>query len=660
MASRSLKGKLKKGTFKENMKRIRLNPVNQENDKLLQEIFQRMAANIKNMRAQNLVHKHIKDYRSAEDYLNDWSLIYQWHGAGQRTIEIISQFLKGFYQEYQTIVRGKHKETVVRLIAIDYPFLTNDELAFVASFLKKEGRYPVFFIANRYFQHTKKRGIQVFALAHGIVGGHRRFESIGELYGMTRERVRQLSVKSIVSSEDAGMTWNKERWNAFGFLGQSLLTEKNTHWDEIRQKEHIDNLDFFGALAIIRQMTPAPHSVVSMRADGRRANTHLKTDTSWQKPDILFAYDSRFECFMFEDALGIVGHEASLQRITDYRMSLSEFVDQHFTGKHSDEDSKAVVNIMREVLLQFDGVEIEDDDIVFRANRTNYMEEIYQILRRRGQAMAIDDIYNEFRTLHPDDHHTESKFIRSYMLRDNRFEAVGSTSIYQLREWNRFAGALGDLAVHLLEDRDEPVTVEALCLQMLEQRPTTTIKSCNTSIYLAVKACRLMFYLNTDSEGDFTPSNPEVSRYYVGFFDRQYPSQFWPVPLTVEGIVRSMRRFLEEYGRWPFSSGKTNLESTLYYVLRKYKNKRSITEEEFQHYQQAMSDINPNDYPANDRDRLYMNRCRELAEYCERHHHLPLSGKLLEWYQSQCVQTDTLIDFRRYHFEKLQAVIVAL
>lgn len=644
---------------KDNKHRVAFVPLNQEDDRLLQNVFQQMVEDIDDVRTRNLIFKYIKDFHDAEDYLNDSSLIYKWRGAGRQSVERVCQFLDAFYQEYLAIVSGQSEETSNRLIIIDYPFLTNDEQAFVASFLQTEGRYPVLYIASRYLQRTTSRRLQVFARANGIVDGHQRFEVIGEEYRLTRERVRQLSVMNITKEEDAGLVWNEERWHLLGFMHQSVLTESIAYWDELQQKEHLDNLDFYAALAIIRQM--APFNIVALRNDGRRANARLSADIPWQMPDILFAYDSRLEKFSFEDALAVVGHEVSLHRITDGRMSLHELVAKHFVGQHTGEDMDTVISMMKKVLPMFPDVETEGDDIVFRANRTNYMEEIYQILQREGQAMTVDAIYDEFCLRHPDDHHTDSRFIRSYMLRDDRFEAVGSKSTYQLREWERFSGALGDLAVHLLENSDEPLKAEVLCQMMLEQRPTTTLKSCNSSIYIAVTACRLLFYVDAEAvdEENSDGTDGEVSRYYVGLFDRQYPERFWSSPLTVEGTIRSMRRFLDENGRWPFASGKTGIEPTLYYALRKYTQKRCVTDDELLRYQQGMADINPDNFPSNDRDQQFQNRCQELMDFCEKSHHLPTGGKLLSWYKTLCAQQDQLTGFRKNIFLRLQTVIAS-
>ena len=545
------------------------------------------------------------------------------------------------------------------IMAIDYPFLSDEERAFVASFLQAEGRYPVLYIAYRYLQRSANKVVQVFARANGVVGEHRRMCDVGLECGISRERVRQVRLSNITKEYDAGEVWNESRWQPLGFLHQPVLTAAKVHWDELRQKEQLDGLDFFAALYIIRQMSPC--NIIGLRTDGRRANARMANKEPWQMPEILFAYDSRQEKFPFESVLSILGHEASLQRIADKRMSLSELVGQYFTEQHSDEDEEAVIAMMREILTLFPHVEIENDDIVFRANRTNYIGDIYQILRRNGQAMTVDAIYEEFRLLHPDDPHTDSSFIRNYMLRDDRFESVGWKSTYQLREWERFSGALGDLAVHLMEDRDEPLKADALCRMMVEHRPTTTLKSCSTSIYIAVSACRLLFYVDAEAadreraEG----ADAETSRYYVGLFNRQYPERFWASPITVEGAVRSMRRFLQENARWPFASRKTGVEPTLYHALKKYKLKRCVTDDEYLRYHQGLEDINPDDFPANGPDLQFQNRCQELMDYCEKRHHLPTSGRLLSWYQASCTQQEQFSNFRKNLFQRLQAVIAS-
>ena len=579
----------------------------------------------------------------------------------EEVLEQLRPFFNEFIQIYKTDSASPEKMDA-KLIAYDYPFLSEDEQAFVASFLQAEGHFPHFYLASRYFHKTANRHVQIFALANGILDGHVSFEVIGRKFGMSRERVRQLSLTSVIHADDAGKLWNKNRWRAQGLLDKQLLSASTIHWDEIQQKEMVGNLDLYAALAIIRQMVPV--YIISVRGDGRRANTRFSEDIPWQTPDVIFGYDHSRGSFPYESVLSIVGHEAALQRITDSKLSLSNLVNPFFKEKHNDSFRQTVINNLREMLPLFKDVETDGDDIIFRANHLNYTEAIYQILQCRGEAMTLDEIFTEFLKLYPDDHHTDTSFIRSYMLRDGRFEAVGSKSTYQLREWQRFAGALGDLAVHILEKSEEPINVTTLCQQMMEQRPGTTLKSCNTSIYIAVCACRLLYYTDStileeeDDEEDLSQSEKRKRRSFVGLFDREYDARFWPSTVTMEGTIRGIRRFIAENGRWPFASGKSKLEHSLYHVMRKYTKKQRLTEDERQRYEQGLADIHPYDFPQSERDQSFMLHCRQFKDYWWRNLHYP-TGKLMTWYQSQCAKAAQFTGFRKYHFEQLQAVIAS-
>ena len=646
---------------------LRIRAESTEHDLLLQDVFSRMVEALTDVRARNLILKYITDYQQAEVYLNNPSLIERWHGAGRRSVDVILRFLFDFYQEYKTIASKTNEEVAIQLVSIEYPFLEEDEQRFVGSFLKSEGRYPVFFLATRYFQHTSERNAQIFARANGVMCSHLHYDALADEFGITRERVRQLSLIDLTSANDAGMLWDGYRWQSLGFLQKPVLTADNIQWKELAEKEHVEGIDFYAALAIIGQMVPL--QTVALRADGRRANARLSANTPWEMPDVLFAYNSRYSFFSFENALIEVGHVASLQRITEDRMPLSGIISRGLVNRQmSDIDAveiKAVEDILREVVTMFPHVAVEDDDIVFQVNRINYIEEIYQILRRKGEAMTINEIFAEFLRLHPDDHHTDSLFVRSYMLRDDRFEAVGSKSTYQLKEWNRFAGSLGDLAVHLVENSPEPVRADILCQRMMEHRHNTTMKSCYTSIYLAINAKQLMFYIDSSAGDDVAESKEDTaeSRYYVGLFQKSYPDRFWASPLVVEGAVRSMRRFLQEYGRWPFNSAATSLERALCYTHRKYSVKKCVTDDEIEFFRQGMADICPDHYPSCERDLQFVSRCNQLIDFCQKYHHLPHhqeQPRLITWYKAQCSQAGSFRGFRKYMFSQTQETIAKL
>ncbi len=642
---------------------LSLKPNNKADDTLLQELFVKMVDNIANTRTRNLIKRYIKNYRQGEVYLKDPSLVGKWHGAGQQTIEGTATLLKEFHSEYLSICIGEKTNSKTLVAASDYPFLSPEEQKFVIDFKQAEGRYPVLFIAKCYFHATTVRPSQLFARANGILGEHKRLDILAEELHLTRERLRQLSLANVTSAPDAGRTWDYQRWKSQPYMKQPLLTADIIGWEKLSEKEHLGDLDFYSALTIIKQMRPL--YIVAMRNDGRRANNRLPPTIPWTMPEVLFACNASYEWFPFENALLPLAHNASMVRKSDERLSLTGRTNRYFGTGHSDGDRHAILDIIRQVLPMFNNVSTEGDDIILKANRIDYTEVCHQILSQQGKPMTINQIYNEFKKLYPNDPHSGHKFLRSYLLNTPRIEPIGSKSTYQLPEWGHFAGSLGQLAEHILLSHDVPIRADELCQLMAQQRPSSTWKSCYTSIYLAITSRRLLYYIDSlDNTSSTTTEGgngaPEDSYHYIGLYDRQYPPRYWPSTITLDGALRSLHRFIDENQRWPFSSKGGTIESMLYYVMRKIAKRRCVTDDEVQRYHEGIADIPADRYPTNRKDLQFGQRCQQIADYCRQHHRLPTHNEqptLMSWYKSICNHADTLIGFRKQQLALLADTI---
>lgn len=619
-------------------------------ERRIQFTFEKMGNAVSNVRAKNLIHRHLKLYRDTEPYMNDATAIWRWYGVGKQSGEHILQFLEDFRAAYQEIIdkhagnaEGAHEDdNDLPLLDVDYPFLTAVEQKFVTSFYKKEERYPVFYIALRYLLRATDRPTQTFARINGLNGKYESLQSLATEYHLTFERTRQLSMLKI---DESLPVWNLERWAKLEFFHSPLLTAANIHWDALQKTEHIKEMSAYAALAILAALRRM--EIVALRADGYKANARRGKGAAWEQPRVLFAYDKSLKTFPFGPFLRTIGHEALLQRIEDRTLDLQALTEDFFQPDTDEEQKQKVLDILREVLPMFPDVEVNEDTVLFRSNHTNYAEEIYQILKRRGEAMTVEDIYAEFLKQHPEDHHTDSTFIRSYMWQDNRFEAVGRKSTYQLREWEQFAGSLQELAVHLLKDEAEPLPLKKVISRMTEHRSNTTPKSCESIIYLAVVTGMLQYFFTAENN---TPTA------FVGIEGKTYPDRFWVSPLTVEGAITCMHRFLAERGHWPYQSCADTIEVRLNYTLRKYTMRLHVTDEEYALFHQGMADIPQHQYPRSEREAIFMERCRDVNAFWEQHHRLPDNDeepKLSKWYRETQAKLQRLDDFRRYHFGRI-------
>ena len=619
-------------------------------ERRIQAAFDKMADAVSNVRARNLIRSHWKQYRDTEPYMNDATAIWKWYGAGTGTVDHILTFLENFRASYLDItdsIKAKPSEETsddasLPLPDMDYPFLTVAEQEFVASFWKEEKRYPVLYIALRYLQRAPDRPTQTFARAYGMMG---RYESIQELaveYGLTFERTRQMSKLRI---DESLPVWDIGRWSALDLFRQPLLTEAIIHWETLQKLEHIEEMNFYSALTIIAALRHM--EVIALRADGYKANARRGKKVAWEHPHVLFAYDESMSVIRVRDLMREVGQKAMLQRIEDKTISLHAIAEPYFCPDADEGRREKVFVMLREVLPMFPSVEVREDLVVFRQNHINYPEEIYQILNRRGEAMTVEEIYAEFRKLYPEDHHTDSSFLRSYMLQDERFEAIGRKSTYQLREWQHFAGSLQELAIYLTKDEAEPLPATELIGRMTAQRTNTTAKSCESTIYQTVAVNALQYYITAENNAYAA---------YVGLPDKIYPPRFWVSPMTVDDAVASMHRFITERGHWPYASSSDGIEARLSYTLRKYSQREHAIDGEAARFRQGMADIPPYQYPHNEREAIFMERCHALDAFWQRQHRPPTNTEepqLAKWYRETQAKQNQLDDFRRYHFKRI-------
>lgn len=488
---------------------------------IIQAAFEKMAQAVSETRARNLIRVHLKHYTHSQSFINDPSLIWNWYGAGRHTVAAIQQFLEDFKRQYLELVNTSPSSLSDTVVALDYPFLSPEEVAFVCKFYAANNRYPVWYIASRFFMHSQDKAVQIFAQVNGINCKRIHAHFVAKQFDLTSERVRQLSKNTNAIRKLAPIVWDKERWEHTPAYSMDIVTEELIDWKRICRQEKLSRIDYSAALAILSVARPI--TIVSLHKDGTTTNSHLNSVASRLKPYVVFAYDNSLDYFNFDACLRLVGHHAALKKIYDKSYSLSEITREFFLQEVSEEQRQVIYDKLGIVLPLFPDVVIQDGNLVLQVNRLNYFKEIYEILQRRHQAMTVDEIYVEFKQLHPEDPHTESGFIRSYMLQDKRFQAVGRKSTYQLREWQQFAGSLSGLAVGLIEAEEQPMPQTQLCNKMMEQRPASTLKSCYTSVYLAVKAGTLQFYIK---------DNKRRGVNYVGLRNHNYGPTFQPFEPT--------------------------------------------------------------------------------------------------------------------------------
>ncbi len=615
-------------------------------ERLLQLLYEHTLSELGDRRALNLAHRNAPAYTDFLSYAERPQAFTAWNGLGRHTLRRLNEALTTFGSLYAQV--GKSDGFKVRrwLVGFDYPFLDDFDASFVASYLMHEGTYPVFFIAERYFATTTNRNALVFGHIQGIAQQRATIAEMTRTMGLTEERVRQLGVRFVPDNHETSRVWDRERWMELPFMSGDIFTAQTMQWEELQRKQHL-HINLHCALQLINIVRPI--NTVSL-VDGRYGLARLSAGRVDDQIAICFAYTDRFAAYAFAAALADIYHLSHLQRIEDYRMDFNALFEKHIvaakakgTDISTPEWRQEAAALLRSQIEAVGYVHLEGDEIVCEVNRMNYFKEIYDILKERGEAMTVDDIYNTFKAKFPDDHHTDSGFIRSYMLQDKRFQAVGRTSTYQLVEWGRFAGSMVDMAVMILQQEDEPLSTDELCRRVVEMRPTTNEKSVTSTIYYAVNNGTLLYYY------------PDL----VGLPDRQYADSFWLSPRTLQGTINSLHRFVAERKHFPYHNGD-GIERSLHNALRKYTVGSTSTEQEKKQFAKGIANINESRFPRTPRDQKFGQRCRAVTAFFRKYGHVPTTAEdpVLGKFYAQTIDAGTPAEpYRRREYERMYRVV---
>ena len=144
------------------------------------------------------------------------------------------------------------------------------------------------------------------------------------------------------------------------------------------------------------------------------------------------------------------------------------------------------------IIKDFWGLCVQDHYVQLPANRIDYAEIFYNIIKDNGKGMFVNDIFARYKQLYPRSKYKTPLQIKPYLFKDERLINIGKTTIYSLVEWGVFSGSLFDLVIDVVAQSDSPVRVRDLISQVLERRPSSTKRSVENVIYLCVKDGRLV------------------------------------------------------------------------------------------------------------------------------------------------------------------------
>lgn len=291
----------------------------------------------------------------------------------------------------------------------------------------------------------REREREIIARRFGLFDRKETLEQIGELLGITRERVRQLE-KSVMTKLRSGAATlphvsdvETTMLNTLEKMGQTArisalsaeLTAENTRTDQSR-------------LAFITELTP------NITAIGEDDNFYqAAANSKVHELDVI-----KKEVDSLVSTIAKAGTPISVAELTK---AASMPNNQYATALASISKKLATLN-GRWGLIKWPTV-----------NPKNIRDKIYVVLSENGTHMHFNEIAEAIKDSDFKRKDVTTQAIHNELIKDKRFVLVGR-GIYALREWGFKKGTVADIISEVLKESGEPLHRDEIVKRVLESR----------------------------------------------------------------------------------------------------------------------------------------------------------------------------------------------
>lgn len=552
---------------------------------------------------------------------------------GRKSTLELSQFQDGLRKFLAQILFSEENVAEYHSILEKYPFLADKDVRFVSTFYSEFGHLPMFFLAERFFINSKHPKIVICREYYGIgMDAPQSLDEVAAHSSYTRERVRQIVSFPHKWNSNKPSLFTVENWRDYPFIFDDIISQESSDFHHIVDTEHV-NLSFYAFCGIVRLID----------------NKIIETFRSEEGFKVSIAYSQLINGFNLAKAIKELKRLSALNKDVDLIIPLYDFFanNEIYWSRHQSFDSdhdkdqidlanKALLILVRELHI---GEIDEEGNIVFKANKLNYSDIIYNIIKSNGVPMRLKEIRIEFDRKHPNDPHNTDTTIRSYILKDERIEGIGRTSTYKLASWEGYSGSIPELLIRLLSIKSQPVQNTKLAKEALRYRPDSTPRSIISNINQKVKDGTLcMFY-------------PDL----VGLANKDYGQEYKIISRTFEESLKAFVDFVQENKRFPYPSSH-GYEGMLNHWYNKAKTLISLSDSEILTFSEAIKRLEDNHYPHNSKESEFLSICQSYKDFLSATHRL-ISDEddmdMFSWFTKSAKNYLDWKDNRKFYFQDL-------
>jgi hypothetical protein len=293
----------------------------------------------------------------------------------------------------------------------------------------------------------REREREIIARRFGLYDRKETLEQIGELLGITRERVRQLE-KAIL-------------------IRLKLAAEKDLPYVAQIEKEFIKHLSEMGRVARVSDLALK----VSEKADERdRAHTAFLASlapnlTVLDENDFYFQSIAIKEYFDEKSLKSAVDSIVKTIKENGAPVTIPQLHEMTSGYEHPDH-VRALASASKLLAHLKDQWGLLKWPLV---NPKNIRDKIYVILQEQGKPMHFSEISGKIKDSDFKRKDVTTQAIHNELIKDSRFVLIGR-GIYALKEWGYAKGTVSDIIVKILKKSKEPMHRDDIVREVLKSR----------------------------------------------------------------------------------------------------------------------------------------------------------------------------------------------
>ncbi len=308
--------------------------------------------------------------------------------------------------------------------------------------------------------------------------------------------------------------------------------------------------------------------------------------------------------------------------------------------KPTEIDQENILQLLIRLVQTLFDVQIEGKTFLFTANRIDYGDWAYEILKSEGKRMHRDELFKRLIDLSLEKglicNIIDSSQMTTFLTKDLRIVPVGKSGFWGLKEWGKTYGSIRELSIRIVKKQKRPIHIDELMKLVLELRPDSNEKSVYSVIRQTASNGELLLFYND----------------YIGYPKASYVDDYILMPRTFDEWLVALKVFVIMNKRYPISNQE--YEGYLYRWHYRSSQLTELSAEEIIKFDALEKELSH--YPHNTIEYNFLHNCDLYKKFVEGNNRMLTESddrELFKWFYSASREYSTYNDNRNKYFSNL-------